>query len=289
MKTFARLGLSLVLIAWSTLAADSPATKAPGQYANVHGLKMYFEVHGQGAPLVLLHGGTGWIDLWPEARDYFAKGYKVIAPEQMGHGHTPDDPKRPLDYHAMAEDTVELLRQQHIDSAFILGWSDGGIVALDIAINHPGLVKKLAASGANIHPVTDPKFVEWSKHVKAECGPKDKEWEDCWPVKFRDGYLKIAPDPGHFPAFLERIKKMWATQPNMTKGQLAKVTSPALIIAGDHDNIAIRETVEIFESIPSARLWIVPNSTHFVPIERAESFNRTVDEFFKEPPPAKSK
>src|SRR5512140_1540787 len=89
-------------------------TAPPTRYANVHGLKMYFEKRGTSGPaLVVLHGGTGTVDAWPEALEYFAKDYQVIAPEQMGHGHTADDPKRAFDYHAMAEDTVELLKQQH--------------------------------------------------------------------------------------------------------------------------------------------------------------------------------
>jgi len=203
----------------------------------------------------------------------------------MGHGHTADDPKRSFDYHAMAEDTVELLRQQHVDTAFFLGWSDGGNIALDIAVNHPTLVKKLATTGANIHPLSDPKSITWATHVKAECGPTDKPFADCWPPKAREAYLRIAPDPSHFPAFLERVKEMWLTQPNMTKEQLATIKAPTLIIAGDHDEIAIDETVEIFKSIPGAALWIVPNSTHSVPRDRAALFNDTVGAFFREAAP----
>ncbi len=111
--------------------------------------------------LVILHCGTCAIDVWPQSIAFFSKRYQVIAPEQMGHGHTADDPKRAFDYHAMAEDTVELLRQLKVEGAFLIGWSDGGIIALDIAMHHPDLVKKLAVSGANIHPLTDPMLVEW--------------------------------------------------------------------------------------------------------------------------------
>src|SRR5262249_37400435 len=109
------------------LAASSvPAAQPRGRYANVHGLRMYYEVHGQGAPLVVLHGGSMSVSQWPEVVDFFSTRYQVIAPEQMGHGHTADDPSRPLHYHAMAEDTVELLRQLGVTSAYFVGWSDGG-------------------------------------------------------------------------------------------------------------------------------------------------------------------
>src|SRR5271165_1236109 len=118
-------------------AADAPAEA--GHYAAVHGLRMYYEVHGRGPALLVLHGGMCSIPVWPQAIEYFSREYQVVAPEQMGHGRTADDPGRPMDYHAMAEDTAELLSQLGIGRAYVLGHSDGGIVGLDLAINHPGL------------------------------------------------------------------------------------------------------------------------------------------------------
>ncbi len=116
-------------------------------YAAVNGLNMYYEVHGDGPPLLLLHGGTGsipekWIPL-------FTPQFRVIAPEQMGHGRTADLVDRPFHYHDMAEDTVELMRQLGIESAVVVGYSDGGIIGLDMAIHHPERVTKLAVTGAN--------------------------------------------------------------------------------------------------------------------------------------------
>jgi pimeloyl-ACP methyl ester carboxylesterase len=274
--------------ATATTTADPPgAGPQDAKYSQVHGLKMYREIRGTGPTLVLLHGGTCTVDFWPEALEYFAGHYRVIAPEQIGHGHTPDDPRRPLDYHAMAEDTVELLRQLQVDSAFFLGWSDGGDVGLDVAMNHPALVRKLAVSGANIHPMNDAESQAWLRHVKPECGAGDKPFQDCWPPAMHDAYMRDAPDPKHWAAFLERIKIMWSQQPGTTKEQLGKIKSPTLVIAGDHDLVSLRETTEIFEGIPGAQLWVVPNSTHFVPKARAKLFNETVDAFFQEPPPAK--
>jgi pimeloyl-ACP methyl ester carboxylesterase len=261
------------------------AADKAGNYAQVHGLKMYYESHGQGPPLVVLHPATATIDYWPQAMEYFSKSYRVIAPEQIGHGHTADDPKRPLTYHAMAEDTAELLQQLKVESAYLLGWSDGGIVALDLAIHHPTLVKKLAASGANMRPLrAESELGQWIKSVKAVCGPKDKPGENCWPPMWSDAYKKVAPDPSHWPAFLDRMKTMFLTEPNLSKQELGGIKSPALIIAGDHDLIELQETSEIFGSIPGAQLWIVPGSGHFVPKERAALFNETVDRFFKETP-----
>ena len=112
-------------------------------YAAVNGLKMYYEVHGDGPPLLLLHGGTGSIPAtWIP---YFEPRFRVVAMEQMGHGRTADAMDRPFHYHDMAEDTVELMRQLEIESAVIVGYSDGGIIGLDIAIHHPERVTKACA------------------------------------------------------------------------------------------------------------------------------------------------
>ena len=116
-------------------------------YAAVNGLNMYYEVHGEGPPLLLLHGGSGSIpEKWIP---FFATRFQVIAMEQMGHGRTADAMDRSFHYHDMAEDTVELMRQLEIESAVVVGYSDGGIIGLDMAINHPERVTKLAVTGAN--------------------------------------------------------------------------------------------------------------------------------------------
>jgi pimeloyl-ACP methyl ester carboxylesterase len=221
--------------------------------------------------------------MWPEVVDFFSTRYEVIAPEQLGHGHTVDDPSRPLHYHAMAEDTVELLRQLGVTSAYFVGWSDGGNVGLDIAVNHPALVAKLVTSGANIHPgSSDPEGAAWIHRLKAACGAGDKPWRDCWGPDVKEAYGREAPDPSHWPAFIDRVKAMWLAEPDMKKGDLAKIKARALIVAGDHDLVATAETMEIFQSIPGAALWIVPESTHNVVRERAKLWNETVAAFLAE-------
>src|SRR5206468_7345076 len=116
-------------------------------YAAVNGLSMYYEVHGEGPPLLLLHGGTGSIPT--QWIPFFSSQFRVVAMEQMGHGRTADLVDRPFHYHDMAEDTVELMRQLRVESAVVVGYSDGGIIGLDMAIHHPDRVTKLAVTGAN--------------------------------------------------------------------------------------------------------------------------------------------
>lgn len=246
-----------------------------GHFAAVHGLKMYYEIHGKGPPLLLLHGGMSSIPVWPEAIEFFSKEYQVIALEQMGHGRTADDPSRPMDYHAMAEDTVELLRQLKIEHALVLGHSDGGIIGLDLAINHPGLVRKLAVCGANFSPPPPPRS-----------GETHQMTADDIPRFIREPYERLSPDgAAHWPVLFARVKLMWQTQPNFSRQQLSAIIAPTLVIAGDHDFASPEYTVEMWRAIPKAELWIAANSSHGLPKNRAELFNLTVDTFFKEPQP----
>ncbi len=253
-------------------AGGTAASTEAGHYASVHGLKMYYEIHGQGPALLVLHGGMSSIPVWPEAIEFFSREYQVITPEQMGHGRTADDPTRPMDYHAMAEDTAELMSQLKIGSAYVLGHSDGGIVGLDLAINHPGLVKKLAIAGANFSPPPP-----------AKPGAVEMTADDI-PKFIREPYERLSPDgAAHWPVLFARVQRMWQTQPNFSHAQLGGIVTPTLVIAGDHDFASPEYTVEMWRSIPGAELWIAPNSTHGLPIRRAALFNQTVDNFFKEP------
>ena len=260
-------------ISWvAALGAEVAPAAGAGHYAPVHGLKMYYEIHGQGPALLVLHGGLSSIPVWPEVIEFFSRNYTVITPEQMGHGRTADDPTRAMDYHAMAEDTVELLAQLKIGRVYVLGHSDGGIVGLDLAINHPGLVVRLAMAGANYSAPPPPKP-----------GTVETTADDI-PRFIREPYERLSPDgPAHWPILFARVHRMWQTQPNFSRAQLAGIVAPTLVIAGDHDFVSPEYTVEMWRAIPGAELWIAPNSTHGLPIRRAALFNQTVEEFFKEP------
>lgn len=268
----------LALCAWSECGAEraraapreTPPTAgtASGAYADVHGLKMFYESRGDGPVLVLLHGGLASIPVWQEALDFFSQHFRVIAPEQMGHGRTADDPGRPFNYHDMAEDTVELLRQLDVKAARFLGWSDGGIIGLDMAMNHPQLVRSLAISGANLKP---PPSAAPRKHMR----PEDV------PAFLHDAYVRLTPDGAdHWPILVSRLEEMWWSQPSFTEADLAKITARTLVIAGDRDFVTPEESVELWRGIPAAELWIVPNGTHGVPKLHASDFNATVLAFF---------
>jgi pimeloyl-ACP methyl ester carboxylesterase len=221
-------------------------------YAVVNALKMYYEVHGDGPPLVLLHGGTGSI---PEAWiPLFSPGFRVVAPEQMGHGRTADATDRPFHYHAMAEDTVELMRQLGIDSAVMVGLSDGGIIGLDIAIHHPDRVAKLVVTGTNSR--TDGYTAQNQEFVRTF---------DPGVMPLCDDYSRLSPDGAeHWPMFLERLRPMWATEPHFTREQLADIGAPTLLIVGDRDIVTPEHAVEMYRTIPDAQLCVVPHAGHGV-------------------------
>jgi pimeloyl-ACP methyl ester carboxylesterase len=263
----------------SASAAPSPPPLAPivDAVADVHGLKMHYRRQGSGPTLVLLHGGSASAELcWGAAFATFAPKFDVIAPDQMGHGRTPDDPKRAFDYHAMAEDTVLFLAQLGVTSAYFVGWSDGGNLALDIAIHHPTLAKKIVTSGADAKAdAQDPHVLAWLR----------KATGDNWPKSIRDDYARISPDGAdHFPVLIERLKKMWLSQPNFSTKELASIKSSALIVAGDHDIVPADHSAMIARTIPGAELAILPHAHHDVVLTDAARWNAVVMAFLEETP-----
>jgi len=221
-------------------------------YAAVNRLNMYYEVHGEGPPLLLLHGGTGSIPTkWIP---FFSSQFRVIAMEQMGHGRTADVIDRAFHFHDMAEDTVELMLQLGIERAVVVGYSDGGIIGIDMAIHHPERVTKLAVTGANSRADGyTAENLEWARTFK----PAD--------LPVSDAYARLSPDgPDHWPIVLGRLQRMWPVEPNFTREEMQSIKAPTLIIIGDGDIVTPEHAVEMFRSIPNAQLCVVPHAGHGV-------------------------
>ncbi|MBS1974467.1 MAG: alpha/beta hydrolase, partial [Bacteroidetes bacterium] len=175
------------------------------------------------------------------------------------------DPGDSLSFEMMADDEAALLDALHIDSAYVLGWSDGGINALLLAMRHPAKVKKLVSSGANIWPD--------STAIKPSVWRDDKNTFDT-------------THTGHFTAEQKNDWKLFLLdwlQPNISLQQLGAIQCPALIVGGDHDLIRVEHTVLIAQHIPKSYLWIVPNSGHGTLTEHKDEFNTQVDAFFSKP------
>lgn len=236
---------------------------------------MYYQLYGAGRPLLLLHGGGTTIEAsFSRQLAYFGRDHLIIAPEQMGHGRTPDA-NRPLNYVDMAENTAELLARLRVRDADVLGWSDGGIVGLILVARHPELVRRLVITGASIRPVPEALTPEVLAELQGYEPGKDTVW--------RAQYARVTADSaGHFPIFAKKLKTLWFEHPSegeLGHADLAKVTAPTLVIAGDKEVIRLEHTVEIYRSIPKAELLIVPGTGHHTLKERAEWLNPIIRSF----------
>jgi pimeloyl-ACP methyl ester carboxylesterase len=243
---------------------DNPAA---GKYYKVRGIKIYAEEYGNGAPLLMIHGNGGSGKAFKKNIPYFEKHYRVIIADSRAQGKSVD-PGDSLSFEMIADDEAALLDAMHIDSAYVIGWSDGGIVALVLAMRHPDKVIKLAESGADLVPDSTGIAIvprSWAREKKYYEENKDKtfttpEEKNHWKVRMLD----------------------WM-QPNIPLSALQSIKCPALIIGGDHDMFKIEHPMQIYQNIPRAYLWIVPDSGHGTLHEHSDDFNRLVDNFFRTP------
>ncbi|QDK80057.1 alpha/beta hydrolase [Spirosoma sp. KCTC 42546] len=235
-----------------------------GNYATIRGFNMYYEVYGAGKPLLLIHGNGGSINNFKNQIPYFAKNYKVIVADSRAQGKSTDTSDS-LTYEMMADDLNALLNQLHVDSCYVIGWSDGGIDGLLLAMRHPEKVKKLAITGANLWPDTtavEPDLFQWI-------------------VSTNDSLAKVQQIPA--VKTQEKLLTLMIRHPHISTTDLQKVKCPTLVIGGDNDVILPKHTLVIAQSIPQSYLWILPNSGHSTLITYKDLFNQIVGDFFKTP------
>jgi len=228
-----------------------------GHHATINGISLYYETYGQGEPLIMLHGNGGSISSFNRQIPFFEKYYQVIAIDSRLQGKSGGSTQN-ISYDLMASDFCALLDFLHIASANVLGWSDGGIDGIIMAMNCPERVKRLAISGANIVP--DSTAMSYADIL----GMKDFVAHDKKASK-----TEIA------------LTKMMIDQPNIPFSSLKEIHCPVLVMAGDHDMIKPEHTLKIFQSIPNASLCIFPDSNHGVCQQHPKLFNETVLTFFK--------
>jgi len=232
-----------------------------GKFYDVRGIKLYCEIYGEGSPLLFIHGNGGNIKSFEKQIPYFSSKYKVIIPDSRAQGRS-DDPSDSLSYDMMADDFAELLNQLNIDSVKVIGWSDGGINGLLLAIRHPEKVKMLAITGANITPDTTAIF------------PNDFNGMSSTVNTLKDKTNKTDQEKTDY-----KLNKLMCEQPNIPLSDLQKIAIPTLVIAGDHDLIRLNHTLLIHQNIKNAFLWILPNSGHATLKQYPEEFNQKVDAF----------
>ena len=236
--------------------------KAVGKYIKTRGINLYYETYGEGEPLLIIHGNGGSINNFIYQIPYFAKSYKVILADSRAQGKSIDRGDS-LSYEMITDDLNALLDTLHIKNSYVIGWSDGGINGLLLAMRHPEKVKKLAVTGANLWPdqtAVDPFINKWARN-------------------YYDSLKKLPATPNIKESI--KLTRLLCFEPHITTTQLKNITCPTLVIGGDHDVILPQHTMLIAQSIPNSYLWLLPNSGHSTPIFYKEQFNAQIDSFFK--------
>jgi pimeloyl-ACP methyl ester carboxylesterase len=232
----------------------------------INGVRVWYAEFGHGAPVILVHGGLANSDYWGLQVPVLAAHYHVIVLDSRGHGRSTRN-DAPIDYDLMASDVLALMDYLHIHQAALIGWSDGAIIGLDIAINHPDRLTRLFAFAANSDP-SGVKDVGKSPVFSAYIRRAEKE------------YALISPTPKQFNAFLANIEKMWATEPHFTDDQLRGIKVPTWIVDGDHDEAIKRENTDhIAATIPGAGELILPAVSHFAFLQDPAMFNESLQHF----------
>jgi pimeloyl-ACP methyl ester carboxylesterase len=263
-----------------------------GSYAEVNGLEMYYEIHGTGQPLVLLHGAYMTIDAMGEIVPALAETQQVIAVELQGHGRTADI-DRPLTYEQMADDVAAFIGYLGIEKADVFGYSMGGGVAFQVAIRHPEVVRKLVvASASYTSDGMHSELLEMIPTITPEAFAGS-------PIE--EAYLRTAPNPDDFPTLVAKLKRLdmepFAWPPEDIRG----IAAPTLLIVGDSDAIRLEHAVELFRllgggvmgdlaGLPKTQLAVLPGTTHFVPpgsgvLDRADWLLAMIPPFLDAPMP----
>ncbi len=241
-----------------------------GKYANVNGLNLYYEVHGTGQPLILLHGGFGTIEMFEENLSALAANRQVVGVELQGHGHTADI-DRPLSFEQMADDVAALIKYLGIERAAIFGYSLGGGTALQTAIRHPNLVRKLVIVSAPC------KSDGWYPEVRAGMKSMNAEvGKTLVGSPMQQAYASIAPRPDDWPTLVAKMGELLRQDYDWSKA-VSALKIPVMIVVGDADSVRTAHAVEFFEllgggqrdanwdgsGMSNARLAILPGTTHY--------------------------
>lgn len=273
-NTFFTLLIVTFLIPNSVKGQSSPKTidygnnKDAGNYIAINGAKQYYEIYGQGDPLVLIHGNGGNIAYMKPQIEFFAKKYKVIVMDCRGRGKS-ELGKDSLTYVQITKDIVGILNYLHLDSTYVVGRSDGGIIGLLMAINYPKKVKKIVAFAANLTPDTKALYPSFYNEVVKERKHADemlakKDTTQNWKV-------------------IQQRNRMMEFQPQISSRDLQKIKCPVLVMSTDRDIILEEHTFYIYQNIVKANLCILTGENHYVTKNNPDLFNSTVKKYLEEP------
>ena len=242
-------------------------TPGTGEYASVNGLKMYYEIHGTGRPLVLLNGSFLHGIIFPT----LTEGRQVIVVDMQGHGRTADI-DRPFSFEQMGDDTAALLKHLKIEQTDVFGYSMGGTIGLALAIRHPALVRRLAIFGAvykNIEEVYPPEWIKnWNSITPETFAPED----------LKKPYDKRSPAP-NWKGLVTKILRMEKDFKGFSPEQMKAIKAEVFIGAGDHEDVSLEHLVEMHKLIPKSQLAIFPNTEHTILLTNPEKMPPQIKEF----------
>jgi pimeloyl-ACP methyl ester carboxylesterase len=256
-----------------------------GNYAEVNGLSMYYETHGTGSPLVVLHGAFMTIGAMGAFVSALAEARQIVAVELQGHGHTADV-DRPLSYEQMADDVAALLRCLDIERPDVFGYSMGGGVALQLAMRHPALVRNLVIASAS--STSDGVYPEvWA-------GIEQITPELFAGTPWKEEYDRVAPNPDAFPTLVEKMKQLDGQPFAWPPDEIRAISAPTMVVIGDSDGMTPEHAVELFRlrgggvfgdlaGLTDARLAVLPGTTHVGLIDRADWLIPMIVEFLDAP------
>jgi pimeloyl-ACP methyl ester carboxylesterase len=238
----------------------------------VDDITIYYETYGAGQPVLLIHGGTSFIGHWAHQLPFLARNYRLIVPEMRGHGRT-SHTDRPYSYHLLSEDLVGLLDALEVESAMVVGGSDGAIVGLDMAIHHPERVQKLVAIAANY------RYDGVTQETQVALESQDPSGSGM-PV-LRERYTELSPDADQFPEIMCRLHQMWRNEEHMSLEQLRTIRCRTLLVSGDRDCIRLEHTLQMYRAIPDSELLVIPGASHASAWEAPELTNLALLDFLR--------
>lgn len=276
MKTRISLLTVLLLLVFTGLVEGQinyGSNEQVGKYADVNGIKVYYESYGAGEPLLLLHGNSGSIENFLYQIPELSQHFTVIAVDSRAQGKSTDSDKE-ITYALMASDMSALIDALKLGSVHVVGWSDGGNVGLELALAHPKQIKKLVAFGANY---THENFMAPPDKIAMDAN--DPRLLTSAPLIkiYKQGMDKLSP------VVKKKLSDLAEKYPNLTVEQLKQITVPVLVVAGDRDAINVEQTISLFTSLPHSQLFIVPGASHLAPIEQSEMVNSEVIKFLSTP------
>ena len=252
-------------------------------YANVNNLTMYYEIHGEGRPLVLLPGAMGTIEsCFANLMPMLARTRRVIAAELQGHGRTPDV-DRPLSYEQMGDDLAGLLLALDIDVADFVGYSMGGAAAFQLALRHPSVVRRLVVAGGTCYRPD-------GLYPEMQPGSRSPTPEDLAGSPWHQAYLDVAPDPAAWPTLVARVGELDAGFAGWSADEVRSLQAPTLLMIGDSDIVRPEHTMEMFRllgggvvgdlvGLPASQLAVLPGTSHVGLLERVDWLHSMITGF----------